>query len=313
MFVAVPKPKNRASRACGRGPKTRAGDFFREPPTRARRFAPQVANSRRVPPPAATKRASGRRNFLNADPIGFAGGMNWYGYANGNPVMFNDPTGHFANFIIGGAIGGAIGGVAGGAIAYWSSGGDWKAARAGAIGGAISGAMVGSGGALIAGALQAGTMTTGAALAAGSGLGAVGGASGNVAQQLSGGASLSNLDYRQVGVASTVGAAFGGLGSAATVVSNGVQTSSAAILQQMQRNLISYETQFIAEGASQAIRQSVSQSVMSGMASVGASRAFATSAIWTADQLAMPFVSQATETFFVNQLPASSGGSTGRK
>jgi RHS repeat-associated protein len=33
------------------------------------------------------------QRFLNADPIGFAGGMNWYAYANGNPVMFVDPDG----------------------------------------------------------------------------------------------------------------------------------------------------------------------------------------------------------------------------
>jgi RHS repeat-associated protein len=34
------------------------------------------------------------RRFVNADPIRFAGGMNWYGYAGGNPVMGTDPTGH---------------------------------------------------------------------------------------------------------------------------------------------------------------------------------------------------------------------------
>jgi RHS repeat-associated protein len=31
--------------------------------------------------------------FVNADPIGFSGGMNWYAYANNSPMMCNDPTG----------------------------------------------------------------------------------------------------------------------------------------------------------------------------------------------------------------------------
>lgn len=35
----------------------------------------------------------GLRRFVNPDPIGFAGGMNWYGYAAGSPVMMVDPTG----------------------------------------------------------------------------------------------------------------------------------------------------------------------------------------------------------------------------
>jgi RHS repeat-associated protein len=33
------------------------------------------------------------RRFLNADPIGFDGGLNWYAYADGNPVMHVDPDG----------------------------------------------------------------------------------------------------------------------------------------------------------------------------------------------------------------------------
>jgi len=44
--------------------------------------------------------------FLNADPIGFAGGLNWYAYAGGNPIMRIDPSGldwidNSANFIVG--------------------------------------------------------------------------------------------------------------------------------------------------------------------------------------------------------------------
>ncbi len=31
--------------------------------------------------------------FINPDPSGFAGGLNWYAYAGGNPVMKMDPTG----------------------------------------------------------------------------------------------------------------------------------------------------------------------------------------------------------------------------
>jgi RHS repeat-associated protein len=33
------------------------------------------------------------RRFLNADPIGFAGGMNWFGYVNGDPVNRFDLNG----------------------------------------------------------------------------------------------------------------------------------------------------------------------------------------------------------------------------
>jgi RHS repeat-associated protein len=31
--------------------------------------------------------------FLNADPIGFSGGLNWFAYADGNPISLSDPFG----------------------------------------------------------------------------------------------------------------------------------------------------------------------------------------------------------------------------
>jgi RHS repeat-associated protein len=33
------------------------------------------------------------RRFVSPDPIGFAGGLNWYVYAGNNPYQFGDPTG----------------------------------------------------------------------------------------------------------------------------------------------------------------------------------------------------------------------------
>jgi hypothetical protein len=46
----------------------------------------------------------GIRRFLNADPIRFDGGMNWFAYANGDPVMNMDPSGEVVPLVIGGII-----------------------------------------------------------------------------------------------------------------------------------------------------------------------------------------------------------------
>jgi RHS repeat-associated protein len=59
----------------------------------------------------------GLRRFVNPDPIGFEGGSNWYGYAGGNPLMANDPTG-LAVRNAGRAVGNAIVGAAKSGLDY---------------------------------------------------------------------------------------------------------------------------------------------------------------------------------------------------
>lgn len=38
--------------------------------------------------------------FTQEDPIGIAGGLNLYGYANGDPINFSDPFGLFPDFLL---------------------------------------------------------------------------------------------------------------------------------------------------------------------------------------------------------------------
>ena len=46
--------------------------------------------------------------FVSEDPIGFAGGINVYGYGAGNPISYSDPNGKF--FFVATAVVGAVGG-----------------------------------------------------------------------------------------------------------------------------------------------------------------------------------------------------------
>jgi type VI secretion system secreted protein VgrG len=80
--------------------------------------------------------------FLNPDPTGFAGGLNFYAYANGNPVTYTDPFGLWAGvddlaFTAGGAVIGAAGqGIADLVSWNWTGwSGIGRAAAAGAAGG----------------------------------------------------------------------------------------------------------------------------------------------------------------------------------
>ncbi len=76
--------------------------------------------------------------FLNADPIGFSGGMNWFAYADGNPISGSDPFGLWSwkqTFGVLKAMGGmleVIAGVALGAATSWTGVG---AVRAGVCAG----------------------------------------------------------------------------------------------------------------------------------------------------------------------------------
>jgi len=87
--------------------------------------------------------------YLQADPIGLAGGVNRYAYGNANPLSYVDSDGTIANWIVGAGAGAIIAG--GGNLAWqlyqndwqfecvnWSEIGAWTAAGAlvGATGGA---------------------------------------------------------------------------------------------------------------------------------------------------------------------------------
>jgi len=72
--------------------------------------------------------------FLNADPIGFSGGLNWFAYADGNPISNSDPFGLWSWSQTWGVVK-AIGGVAEVAVALTIS-----TTGIGAVGGVVLGA-----------------------------------------------------------------------------------------------------------------------------------------------------------------------------
>jgi len=73
--------------------------------------------------------------FINADPIGFAGGMNWYGYCGNSPLSNVDPSGLvFGTPLSYGEFFGAAGsGAAQGAVAY---------GKGVAVGAVVTGAVI---------------------------------------------------------------------------------------------------------------------------------------------------------------------------
>jgi RHS repeat-associated protein len=119
--------------------------------------------------------------FISEDPIGFAGGVNWYAYVKNNPILFRDPLGlqrcnPLVGSIVGGIIGGTIGAV-GGAVAGPVIGGAIGGVLGGSVGGTV-GLAGGPGGVVVLGGTgAAGGAAMGAAVGAIAGpiIGGIGG------------------------------------------------------------------------------------------------------------------------------------------
>jgi len=97
------------------------------------------------------------RAFTQEDPIGIAGGLNLYGYANGDPINFSDPFGLCPDeddtacqvfesglTALGAALGFLAGGGTGSFVALASSGVGAAAVPAGAVQGAAAGGFLGA-------------------------------------------------------------------------------------------------------------------------------------------------------------------------
>jgi len=134
------------------------------------------------------------RRFVNADPA--QAGWNWYVYANGNPVMFVDPSGEIS-IVATAFIGGAIGAFAGGITAAIQGENVLVGIGSGALGGAITGSGVGLVSSL--------SLTGGSAIATLFGSGVLGSAVDNSANQF---ANTRRINLRELSTASTAGGAF---------------------------------------------------------------------------------------------------------
>jgi RHS repeat-associated protein len=129
--------------------------------------------------------------FLSEDPILFAGGQNWYAYAEGNPVMAVDPEGEIAQFVVGALVGVGVQAAIDLATGQRSSFGTYLGAAAG-------------------GAVTGGVSSLGRGVAVAIASGVVGGASSSVTRQT---VDNGRVDASAVALESLGGAVGGGIGN----------------------------------------------------------------------------------------------------